>query len=236
LSDAPHFPQSRFRLPAGATDVLLIRHGESAPMPADDTFERNAAGQADPRLSEEGRAQAELLARRLGDPEAAVGIDAIYVSSLRRTAETAAPLVARLGLTPKVDADLREIFLGEWEGGTFRRLVAEKDPRMRRLWHEGRWDVVPGAESGEAFAARVRAALERVQAAHPDQRVAVVCHGGVIGQAIALAAGASPLAFMQCDNSSVTQLVLHGPLWIVRRFNDTAHLGPAFTRTSAPPT
>jgi probable phosphoglycerate mutase len=229
---AGHFPQSRFRLPAGASDVLLIRHGESASMPADDSYPRNAEGQADPPLSGEGREQAELLAERL----AAVGIDAIYVSSLRRTHETAAPLAARLGLTPVVDPDLREIFLGEWEGGTFRRLVAERDPRMRRLWHEGSWDVVPGAETGEAFAGRVRGALERVQAAHPDQRVAVVCHGGVIGQAVSLAAGAAPLAFMQCDNSSVTQLVLHGPLWIVRRFNDTAHLGPAFSATSPPPT
>lgn len=225
------FAQSRFRLPAGATDVLLIRHGESAPMPADDTYPRNADGQADPPLSEEGRRQVEPLAARLADAD----IDAIYVTSLVRTHETAAPLAARLGLTPVVEPDLREILLGEWEGGTFRRLVAERDPRMRRLWHEGNWDVVPGAETGAAFAARVRGALERIQTAHPDQRVAVVCHGGVIGQAVALASGASPLAFMQCDNASVTQVVLHGALWIVRRFNDTAHLGPAFTRTSPPP-
>lgn len=225
------FPQSRFRAPAGATDVLLIRHGESAPMPDDGTHPTAADGHADPELSEEGRHQAELLAQRLG----VVGLDAIYVSSLRRTAQTAAPLAARLRLTPLVEPDLREIFLGEWEGGTFRRLVAERDPRMRQLWHEGSWDVVPGAESGDAFAARVHGALERIQAANPGRRVGVVCHGGVIGQAVALAAGAAPLAFMQCDNASVTQLILHGPLWIVRRFNDTAHLGPAFSPASPPP-
>lgn len=209
-------------------------------MPADGTHPVTTArsadgrevGHADPALSPEGRRQAEALADRL----AAVRLDAIYVSTLCRTAQTAAPLAARLGLTPLVEPGLREIHLGDWEGGTFRRLVAERDPRMRRLWHEGSWDVIPNAEPAAVFAERVRGALERIRDANPGRRVAAVAHGGVIGQAVALATGAGPLAFMQCDNASVTQLVLHGHLWIVRRFNDTAHLGPAFTEQSPPPT
>src|SRR3546814_20869591 len=54
--------------------------------------------------------------------------DAIYVSTLRRTAETAAALAAALGVTPVVDPDLREVHLGEWEGGLFRQKIAEGDP------------------------------------------------------------------------------------------------------------
>jgi probable phosphoglycerate mutase len=201
-------------------------------MAADGSHPVSADGHADPELSPEGRRQADLLAERLAE----VTLDGIYVSSLRRTAETAAPLAARLGLTPAVEPDLREIHLGDWEGGTFRRLVAERDPRMRSLWHDGSWDVVPNGERPAVFAARVRAALSRIRDANPGRRVAVVCHGGVIGQAVALATGAGPLAFMQCDNASITQVILHGELWIVRRFNDTAHLGPAFTPVSPPPT
>ena len=124
-------------------------------MPADGTHPVSAEGNADPDLSEEGRGQAELLAQRLG----VVHLDAIYVSTLRRTAQTAAPLAARLGLTPEVEPDLREIHLGDWEGGTFRRLVGEGDPRMRSLWHRGSWDVVPNGEPPDRFAARVRGAL-----------------------------------------------------------------------------
>ena len=57
---------------------------------------QKAAGQ-DPGLTEEGIANAIRLADLLArDPP-----DAIYVSTTRRAAETAAPLVARLGLTPK---------------------------------------------------------------------------------------------------------------------------------------
>jgi phosphohistidine phosphatase SixA len=50
----------------------------------------------DPALSEEGRANAGRLATLLGRDRPA----AIYVSATRRAQETAAPLAARLGVTP----------------------------------------------------------------------------------------------------------------------------------------
>lgn len=223
------YPQSSFALPEGATDLLLIRHGQSAPMGVTD-YPVTDDGHADPELSELGRAQAEHLAGRLAD----VGIAAIYVSTLRRTQQTAAPLAARTHLTPVADPDLCEVRLGEWEGGEFRRRAVAGDPLLVQLYAEGEWAVIPGAESNAAFDARVRAALERIRTAHPGQRVAVVCHGGVIGQVIGMATGAKGLTFMHCDNAAITQVVLHGEHWIVRRYNDTEHLGPAFAPVSQP--
>src|SRR5882757_7424893 len=228
--DTPSYAQYRFRIPAGATEVLLIRHGESAPMAAGDGFPVTADGQADPELSPLGREQAERLAERL----ASVHLDALYVTSLRRTAQTAQPLAGRTNLVPRVEPDLREIGVGEWEGGEFRRRAIARDPRMVELLRGGGWSLVPGGEDPEKFASRVRGALCRIQAAHPGERVAVICHGGVIGQSLALASGARPLAFMSCDNTSISQLILHEEHWIVRRFNDTEHLGPAFTTVAAP--
>ena len=55
-------------------------------------------GERDPDLLPEGRRQAELLADLLDEARPA----AIYVSSYKRTAQTAAPLAARLGVTPIV--------------------------------------------------------------------------------------------------------------------------------------
>ena len=98
----------------------------------------------------------------------------------------------------------------------------------QRMWAEGRWDVIPGAEPAQEFAVRVRGAIERLAAAHPDQRLAVFTHGGVIGQAMALASGSRVFAFTGADNGSVSHLVIAGRHWIIRRFNDTAHLEPAF--------
>jgi probable phosphoglycerate mutase len=225
------YPQYRFRIPAGACDVLLVRHGESAPMPAGGGFPVTAEGQADPDLSPVGREQAVLVSARL----AKAGLDALYVSSLRRTQQTVAPLVAHTGLTPTVVPDLREIGLGEWEGGEFRRLVNLRDPLMMRMLNNGSWSEVPGGEDSKVFAERVHGAITRIAAAHPDQRVAVICHGGVIGQTISLATGAATLSFMGCDNSSISQVIVQGDRWIVRRFNDTEHLSSAFTTAADPP-
>jgi probable phosphoglycerate mutase len=59
----------------------------------------------------------------------------------------------------------------------------------------------------------------------------VVTHGGVIGQALALASGSRVFAFIGADNGSISHLVVRGSQWVVRGFNDTAHLDAAFSRT-----
>lgn len=221
------YPQKGFRVPPGAADVLLIRHGQSAGMTAGN-FRRTETGQADPELSDKGHRQAAAMAERMSE----VGIQALYVSTLIRTQQTAAPLGSFTGLTPVVVPELREVELGDWEGGEFRRRLEQQDPLIITLMREGSWDYVPGGEGDEAFTARVRTGLKRVVDAHQGERVAVVCHGGVIGAAIALATGCSPMAFMHVDNCSVSQLIVHEGLPIVRRVNDTAHLGPAFSQAS----
>ena len=58
------YPQYRFRIPAGACDLLLVRHGESAAMPAGGGFPTTASGQADPELSPAGCEQAVLVSAR----------------------------------------------------------------------------------------------------------------------------------------------------------------------------
>lgn len=229
-AEAQRYVQSVYQPPPGATNVLLVRHGRSAPMGADDYPVLD--GHADPDLAPEGLEQAERLGERL----ARVEIDAIYTSNLHRTIQTAAPLAKHLGLTPVVEPGLREVFLGDWEGGVFRQKEVERDPLAYQLWRDGHWEIIPGAEPAEQFAARIRQVLEGIAARHPGGLVAVVCHAGVIGQAIALATGARQLAFVRCDNASISHVILNGDQWIVRRFNDTAHLGPAFSSSAPPPT
>lgn len=228
-SEEKVYRQYRFALPEGATDLLLVRHGESAPARLGQPAPL-VDGHSDPELAPEGRAQAQQLADRLLHEQ----IDAIYVTSLRRTHETAAPLAAKLGLEPQVEPELREIYLGEWEGIAFRKYVSEHHPVAVQMFLEKRWDVIPGAESNAAFEARVGGALTRIVAAHPGQRVVVVVHGGVIGQALAIATGTSAFSFIGADNASISQLVAMPDPWVLRRYNDTAHLDPAFSITPTP--
>ncbi|MFC6883951.1 MULTISPECIES: histidine phosphatase family protein [Actinomadura] len=213
------YRQTRYQPPPGATELLLIRHGASQAARPDAPFPL-VNGQGDPELAPEGHEQAARVAERLAEER----IDAIYVTSLRRTAQTAAPLAERLGIVPQVEADLREVHLGEWEGGLFRKMVAENGPIAQRLWAEERWDVIPGAERDEAFAERVRLGLERIAAAHPDARIAVFTHGGVIGQALALTTGSRPFAFLTPDNGSISRVVSLGGHRSLRGYNDVAHL------------
>ncbi len=220
MTEQREYRQTRFRRPPGSTELLLVRHGESEAMVPGTPFPR-VDGHGDPALAPEGERQAELLADRL----AGHAIDAIYVTTLRRTVQTAAPLAARLGIEPRVEPDLREVHLGEWEGEVYRQRVAEGHPLATKLLVEQRWDVIPGAESAASLRARTRGALERIVAAHPDERVAVFSHGGVIAEILAQVADTNrPFAFLGCDNASISQIVAFGGHWILRRFNDTAHL------------
>jgi 2,3-bisphosphoglycerate-dependent phosphoglycerate mutase len=213
--------QLRFQRPPGSATILLVRHGESAAAREDEPFSL-VGGHGDPELDPRGRYQAERVADRLADGREHVS--AIYVTNLRRTAETAAPLAERLGIEPIVEARLREVYLGEWEGGLYRIRILENGPVAQEMVAEERWDVIPGAEPDDVFRNRVRAGIDHVAASHPDQTVAVFTHGGVIGRAVAEASGSRPFAFLGADNASITRLVVADGRWVVRGYNDTAHL------------
>ncbi len=219
-AEPAQFRQRSFQPPPGATELLLVRHGQSEAYVDGSPFQL-VGGQGDPPLSPEGAGQARRVCARLA---AEGGVDAIYVSNLCRTAQTAAPLAEQLGLAAKADPDLREVHLGDWEGGLFRKMVATGHPISLRMLAEERWDVIPGAEPSAEFTARIRGVIERLAGAHPGQRVAVFTHGGVIGEALAQATSSRPFAFTGADNASISRLVVTAERWIVRGYNDTAHL------------
>jgi probable phosphoglycerate mutase len=230
------YPQRPYLAPAEATELLLVRHGASAPYVEGEVFPVNEHGQGDPPLAPEGRDQAELVGKRLAGER----IDAIYVTSLCRTVETAAPLVAATGIEPVVEPDLREVQLGDWDGGIFRVKLQEAhdgghvDPEMTEFMRTGDWGVMPGAESNADLIARCSAAVARIHAAHPAQNVVAFVHGGVINALLSHALGSgSSMQFGGAANTSVNHLVLLGDTRAIRSFNDTAHLGPCFSPRSA---
>jgi probable phosphoglycerate mutase len=221
-------PQEQFQLPEGATEIILVRHGASAnampgaPFPLID-------GRGDPPLSDAGRDQARAVAEYLAHED----IARLFVTPLRRTRETAAPLAEAAGLEPTIVENLAEVRLGEWEGGEYRVRVADRDPIIRRVFTEERWDLIPGAESPESLAERVRdGILEVVAATGPEALAVAVAHGGVIGEACRQATGSRPFAFVHSDNCSVSRLVVRpSGKWQLRSFNEISHLtvrtGPA---------
>lgn len=151
--------------------ILLVRHGQT-PFNLDGTIDTTIPGAP---LTALGIAQAQALSDSLDG----ASIDGLFVSSLRRTALTIAPLARRTGLVPVELDGLREI-----EGG---ELEKRGDPVAQETyldvafgWSHGEWEWrVPGAESGQEFFARYDSAVEAVLRAGHDVAV-VVSHGSAI--------------------------------------------------------
>ena len=215
------YEQRQYAVPADATEVVLVRHGASAAAVPGETHEM-LEGRGNPPLSPTGREQAEAVCARL----AGENLAGIFVTSLQRTHQTAAPLVRATGLQPVAIADLSEVSLGDWEGGEFRIRAYHGDPLVLRALREENWEVLPGAETMAGFAERVRRGLDEVvRRSGPGVSVAAFVHGGVIGELCRQATGSRPFAFLRNDNTSVTRLVVHGDgSLLLRSFNDTAHL------------
>jgi probable phosphoglycerate mutase len=217
------YPQRAWALPDDAVEVLLVRHGASEDAVPGEPFEL-LEGHANPALSPIGRQQAQAVGARLArNPP-----DALFITSLRRTAETAQPLIDATNLAPTVIPELSEVRLGEWEGGELRVRTAQGDPLVHTIFEQQRWDVIPGAEPAEEFAQRVRTGLDRVvELTGPGRVAAAVVHGGVIGELARQATGAPRLAFIHAENTSISNLVVFGDgRRLLRSFNDTAHLTP----------
>jgi len=146
-------------------ELLLIRH--ALPIRREVT-----EGAADPPLSDDGLRQAELLAEYLASEK----IDAIYASPLLRAQQTAQPLSIRIGLEIIDDPGIAEFDQHSSEYIPVEELKASGDPRLTEfLLGEG-----DEFDDRDEFRDRVMNSIERIISDHGGDRVAVVCHGGVI--------------------------------------------------------
>ena len=82
----------------------------------------------------------------------------------------------------------------------------------------------------------MRTGIERIAAAHPDQLVVAVVHGGVIGEVMNIASGTTGFRFNGADNASIHHIVVESTRWVVRCYNDTSHLSPTFSTAPEPMT
>ena len=186
-------------------ELLLIRH--ALPRRVD---EGEGPGPADPALAPLGVQQAAALAEWLRSEEVA----ALWSRPMRRALETAAPVADALGLPVVVDEGLAEFDRQALSYIPIEELKAAGDPR----WHQ-----VP--ERPEHFVAGVVDAVERVIDAHAGQRVAVVCHGGVVNAYCGHVLGiADPLFFLPAYTSSSRVLASTAGPRSSASLNETAHV------------
>lgn len=193
-------------------ELLIIRHG--LPVRRELT-----EGAADPELAPEGHEQAARLARYLESEQ----IDAIYASPMARAKETAAPLAELFGMEIAIAPGVAEWDQNSPEYVPVEELKAANDPRWQAML-DGEWS---SDESEEDFRARVLDAVETIVNDHKGQRVAVVCHGGIINGYLSHILGLGEFArgFFYPNYTSINRVAAasSGERSIVT-VNETSHL------------
>jgi probable phosphoglycerate mutase len=180
-------------------------------------------------LAEEGKRQAELVAKRLEF----YGIEKLYCSHLIRAKETAEIIGEELGLEPNVEENFREISFGDMEGLDGAQLK-EKFGDFLEVRKKAKEDIPnPGGESGEDVFNRAMPVIRRIiEEAKIDNKknIAIVSHGGLIRSVVAGVLEA-PFAKKLCigkdlENCSITEIDYDEETgnFIVERVNDYAHI------------
>lgn len=194
-------------------ELIFVRHGRPQQV-------QNSDGTpADPPLAEIGREQALAVASWLGEET----IDHIYTSPMRRARETSQPLEKRLGLTAIVRDDISEF---DKDSSSYVPMEVLKETN-RKAWERmasGAMSTSP--ETLSSWYTNTVTQLEEIVQVHGGQRVAVVCHGGVINAYLARCLEFDVQDFMKfdVDYTSVTRVLASGTGHrSVKSINETAH-------------
>jgi broad specificity phosphatase PhoE len=153
--------------------VLLARHGETD----DNVPPLRFQGFTDTPLNDTGGRQAAELAEEVA--ARAEPIASLWSSDLSRARETAEIVGRRIGLTPTLDARLREGARGRWEGHLFEEMERTEPERYAAWRRAGAGFRFPGGESLLDQQLRVTQALREIHASGPLPAL-TVCHGGSI--------------------------------------------------------
>jgi broad specificity phosphatase PhoE len=201
------------------TELILVRHGQQE-------YDVNGpvSELMDPPLSALGREQARLVGAALSTER----IDAVYASPLQRALDTGREIARHHRLEPVVVDDLREVAI-------FRDVPPDQTPvefigrqvlagARERMITEKSWDVYPYSEASAEFNKRVVNAIEGIMVSHPDQRVVVACHGGVINAYIGHIIGSRYDMFFRPAHTSINVVAGGEGRRALFRLNDVHHL------------
>jgi probable phosphoglycerate mutase len=206
------------------TEVLLIRHGETAW-----NAEQRVQGHLDIPLNAEGQRQAAALGRTLLNE----ALDAVFASDLQRALQTAQAIAAPRGMQVHIEPDLRERCFGAFEGLLYADIGA-RYPQAHAAWQARDFDACfpPGVNAAETlreFSGRVMDTLINLVSATHYRKIALVTHGGVLECAYRAARGedfSTPRDFPVL-NASINRLLWNGTGFQVVQWGDIAHLTDA---------
>lgn len=196
--------------------LVVVRHGATA-----NNLAAQFTGQSDVPLSTLGEQQALALAASLANER----FDALISSDLQRARATLAPLAELLEQPVRLDAALREIGVGVWEGQSGAAVRAQYPGAIER-WESSETYAPEGGEAVVAFRERIVDALERTCREFSGGSVLWMTHGGVLGVLLCHMLGMDIQRRWQFrrDNTAIFEFDVGADYCIVMRANDITHL------------
>ncbi|MDP1545929.1 MAG: histidine phosphatase family protein [Anaerolineales bacterium] len=202
-----------------STELILIRHGNAVRVNGD-YFHAP--------LTSLGQEQAAQTGQYFSAPEN--HLDGFYSSPLRRTQETAKIIGAKIGLDPELRPGVQEVMFFETPALVIIEILSIFDPVENylnaRVGRSIRWPIV----------GRVSAVLLDILTKHPDQRVAVVAHAGVISASLSWYLPEKRWRWWRTtvSNCSLTRFKVEGNRAELLAVNDVRHLSPVIVTTQPP--
>jgi probable phosphoglycerate mutase len=202
-----------------ATELILVRHGYAVRIRGD-YFHAP--------LTPLGQEQAAKTGQFFNVPQN--HLDGFYSSPLRRTQETANIIGAEIGLKPEFRIGLQELRLDELPALVILEILSIADPIEDYL------DAHAGGPIRWPIEGRVSAVLLDILARHPNQRIAVVAHAGVISAALSWYLPEKRWHWWRTNvsNCSITRFKVEGNRAELLTVNDIQHLSPVIATTQPP--
>lgn len=203
------------------TEILLIRHGETAWNAI-----KRLQGHIDIPLNAAGERQAAALGSALQDES----LDAIISSDLQRAQQTARAIAAPRRMTVQLERGLRERCYGAFEGLLYSE-IQQRYPEAYAAWQARDIDArfPEGTHVGETmreFSTRIIGTIARLVSENKYRKVALVAHGGVLECAYRSARGLGLNHKRDFDifNASINRFHWDGHALKLMHWGDVRHL------------
>lgn len=152
----------------------LLRHGET-------TLSHTLRGHLDDALTEQGWLQMQSTIQQHLDAQ--VHWDVIISSPLQRCQNFAAALAKQLQLPLLLNAEIKEMYFGDWEGMSTQTIYENEPELLANFWQFPTQYHAPNGESLHQFQQRVMHGFTEIYVQmqqHNWNRALIVTHGGVI--------------------------------------------------------
>ncbi|HYC79824.1 MAG TPA: histidine phosphatase family protein [Candidatus Binatia bacterium] len=153
-------------------ELIFVRHGET-----EFNKHHQLMGQRiDAPLDEKGLEQAKEVIGKLPDD-----FEIIYSSPLKRAAQTAEIIANHFSKAVEYNNNLKERDFGSLSGKTWHQIDEEVGAHLSELDEQLKYDYTPyGGETAEQVRSRLNTFIEEVRSKHPDSKIVVVTHYGLI--------------------------------------------------------